>query len=143
MEHIARKLRSHLYEKSSPHRDDDLARGFLRHELIVVDRKIAYLEASLAEYAPDDPHRAGDQALLEVQQKHRVFVKALVAQSDDFYQVLDACHQRLIQLGKEHTRITACGGAHHSCHADQWWQTLNDIEYCSYLTRKLVSCGVQ
>ncbi|MCU0513161.1 MAG: hypothetical protein MUE40_11385, partial [Anaerolineae bacterium] len=81
------------------------ARSFLTDELRRLNDTIAHLEVSLQRYTPADPRRAGNAALLAMQQREHTLLTELLACADDG-DVLDCCHERLRRVEAEHLQLT-------------------------------------
>ena len=111
---------------------------FLTHEHSQITGNIARLEQSVKNHA-DDGSNAGDgqRALLEIQYARLDIIEELLFHVDDPLDVHALCLVRLTEAADQHNRLARNEHNHTGRHSDAWWQTLDRIEYLTYLVEHI------
>ena len=124
------------HKKSSA---DHTVRDVLINELANVDHHIRRLNMDLEQFMECDGHHAdGLRNMLRVQHNHRELVEELLRHSCDDVELLLECQRRLIEAEHDYEQTARRGYAPQSSCADQWWDSLNRMEYLGFLNRQVI-----
>lgn len=110
---------------------------FFSGELAAIDHNIQRMQNTIHAEPSANGRHAGMRALIEVQNRHRQIVELLAAKASSLSAALDLCRGQLILAEQRHMHSAARGGAFSVHCADEWWTTLNDIEYLAHLMHGL------
>jgi hypothetical protein len=124
------------HKKSSA---DHTVRDVLIHELANVDHHIRRLNMDLEQFMECDGHHGeGLRNMLRVQRNHRELIEELMAQSGGDVELLLECQRRLLKAEHDYEQIARRGYVPGSACADQWWDSLNRMEYLGFLNRQVI-----
>jgi hypothetical protein len=113
------------------------ARDFLQHELQLLGETLNRLQATLQHYAADDPHGDGTRQLLAMQSHHQALLEALIPYADDRAMLLGRCYEMLMTAAQHHYEVARARTNDPCHHPENWWTTLDDMEYYAALTERL------
>ncbi|MAS38143.1 MAG: hypothetical protein CL610_29370 [Anaerolineaceae bacterium] len=116
----------------------ETARLFLGRELNKLETTIHQIQRGIESDPSANGRCAGMRAMLHTQQRHYRIVQRLTNEVDDVEQALAICHQMLVIIGRDHTRLTEQGGVCNPKVADDWWATLDDMQYLAKLSHRLM-----
>ncbi len=107
------------------------------HELERLDDQIDRLEAQLNETTPDDSRQVGERLELGQLRDHQALLTELINSDGEPGDLLEHCRRRLRSAERAHALTYTNGRAHDLRHADEWWETEDQIDYLADLIRQL------
>ena len=110
---------------------------FFAAEIHQIDRSIQQMQEAIDGSLPENKQCAYQRALLDNKHRQRHLIETLAAQAHDFRSALVACRLRLIEAEETHMKAASRQDARALLHADDWWETLNDIEFLAHLSSQL------
>jgi hypothetical protein len=111
---------------------------FLTHEHGQITNNIARLEQSLRDHITDNVDtEKGQRALLDIQCVRLDIINELLRYVDDPLGVHALCLVRLASVIEQHNQLARREHNHTGRHSDAWWQTLDRIEYLTYLVEHI------
>jgi hypothetical protein len=111
---------------------------FLIHEHSQIANNIARLEQGLRDHNNEHANtESGQRALLDIQCARLDLINELLRYVDDPLGVHALCLVRLQAVIERHKRLAQREHNHTGRHSDAWWQTLDRVEYLTYLVEHI------
>lgn len=111
---------------------------FLIHEHSQITSNIVRLEQGLRDQTNEyENGRSGQRALLDIQCARLDLIDELLRYVNDPLGVHALCLVRLQAVIEQHNRLAQREHNHTGRHSDAWWQTLDRMEYLTYLVEHI------
>lgn len=114
-----------------------IIRAFFVRELLRLRHNIARLENSLSQYPAGSDRADGQRALLAVEQHNREMLLDLSEQAADLVGLELALRLRYGKAHQRHNRATRASAANGHQPGDEWWESLGEMQYLTYLQAQL------